>query len=124
MQKNLFFVSFLLVYIACSLFVATTVHSADIKDRMAARIPAINVLKDQGIIGENNQGYLEFRGGSTAEEQLITEENQDRGTVYGLIGKKQGAPPKLVGERRAMMIAEKGPASHWYQKPDGTWYQK
>ncbi len=35
MGKNLFFLSFLYVYIACALFMAATVHSADLPEDMA-----------------------------------------------------------------------------------------
>lgn len=35
MGKNLFFLSFLYVYIACTLFIAATVHSAGLPEDMA-----------------------------------------------------------------------------------------
>lgn len=124
MRKNIFFISSLFIFIACSLFMVTLAHTASIKDQMAARIPAINALKDQGVIGENNKGYLEYRGAGTPQRSLIEGENSDRSAVYAAIGKSQGASPVLVGERRANMIAENGQAGHWFQKPDGSWYQK
>ena len=124
MRKNLFFSSFFFVWIACTLFMAASVHSAGIKERMAGRIPAINALKDQGAIGENNKGFLEYRTGSKPQPQLVADENKDRGIVYGAISKQQGAPAALVGERRANMIVQKGKTGHWFQKPDGTWYTK
>lgn len=124
MRKNLLFSSFLFVFIACSLFIAASVHSAGIKERMASRIPAINALKDQGAVGENNKGFLEYRIGSKPQAQLIADENSDRALVYGAIAKQQGAPATLVGERRAKMIADNGSAGHWFQKSDGSWYRK
>jgi uncharacterized protein len=124
MRKNFFSISSLFIFIACSLFMVAVAHSASIKDRMAARIPAINALKDQGAIGENNKGFLEYRTGNKPQPQLVADENSDRGVVYQAISKQQGAPAALVGERRAAMIAENGQAGHWYQKPDGTWYKK
>ncbi len=124
MRKNFFFISSLFILIACSLFVVTIGHSASIKEQMAARIPAINALKDQGSIGENNKGFLEYRTGDTPQQALVQAENADRAAVYSAIGRSQGAPPALVGERRAKMIAEIGQAGHWHQKPDGSWYKK
>ncbi|MGB3224492.1 MAG: YdbL family protein [Desulforhopalus sp.] len=124
MRKNFFFISSLFIFIACSLFIVTIGHSASIKEQMAARIPAINALKDQGSIGENNKGFLEYRTGGTPQQALVEDENADRAVVYSAIGKSQGAPPALVGERRAKMIVENGQAGHWYQKPDGSWYKK
>ena len=93
MRKNFSFFSFLFVVIACSLFLATSIQAASIKDRMAGRIPAINSLKDQGTIGENNMGFLEYRTGSKPKQQLVADENKDRGAVYGAIAKKQGSRP-------------------------------
>jgi uncharacterized protein YdbL (DUF1318 family) len=124
MHKNLFLSSFLFVFIACMLFIASSVHSADIKERMAARIPAIDALKDQGTIGENNKGFLEYRTGNKPQQQLVAEENKDRALVYEAISKQQGAPTALVGERRAKMISDNGKAGQWFQKSDGTWFRK
>ncbi len=96
----------------------------EVKARMIARIPTINSLKNKGIIGENNQGFLEYRSDSKVQKKLIDAENADRALVYRVIGKKQGAPPALVGQRRAKQIARKGKAGQWFQKPDGSWYKK
>ena len=124
MHKNLFFSSFLLVFIACMLFIASSVHSADIKERMAGRIPAIDALKSQGIIGENSKGFLEYRTDSKPQQQLVAEENKDRALVYQAISRQQGAPADLVGERRAKMIFDNGQTGQWFQNPDGTWFKK
>ncbi|WP_218121731.1 YdbL family protein [Desulforhopalus singaporensis] len=90
---------------------------------MAARQPAITSLKDQGIIGENNSGFLEFLG-SKKDASTVAEENRDRGMVYDAIAKKQGVDAALVGARRAKMNAERGPKGHWFEKADGKWYKK
>ena len=124
MQKNIYHFSFLSVIFACIfLFTATTVYSASIKDRMVARIPTINSLKDQGVIGENSKGFLEFRG-AQKQAKTVADENKDRSTVYKAISQKQGVSPALVGERRAQMIAAKGKKGHLFQKPNGSWYKK
>lgn len=124
MRKNLFLISSLFLFLAGFIFMTTVVHSASIKEQMAARIPALNALKDQGVIGENNKGFVEYRTADKPEQALVQAENNDRAAVYAAIGKSQGASPALVGERRAAMIAENGQAGQWFQKPDGTWYKK
>lgn len=113
-----------LVVIFTLIFTCSILQAASIKDRMAARIPAINALKDNGIIGENNKGYLEFRTGNKADAATVTAENSDRKKVYAAIAKKEGAAANLVGQRRAKMIADKGKSGHWFQKADGQWYKK
>lgn len=124
MPKNICFMTFLYVFIACTLFIASSVHSASIKENMAARIPAINALKDQGIVGENNKGLLDFRSEDRQQQELVNAENRDRSAVYEAIGKSEGAAATLVGQRRAKKIAESGASGHWFQKADGTWIQK
>lgn len=102
---------------------ATTALAGSIKERMASRAPAITALKDKGIVGENNQGFLEFRG-TQAQSDLVAAENKDRAAVYQAIAKKTGTTPKLVGQRRAGKLAQTAHAGNWLQKPDGSWYQK
>jgi uncharacterized protein YdbL (DUF1318 family) len=122
MQKNAFLLSIFISLITVFLFVQAG-FSASIKERMAERIPAITSLKDSGVVGENNKGYLEFRGAKESE-QLVQDENNDRSVVYEAIAKKQGAAADLVGTRRAKMIAENGKTGQWFQKNDGSWYKK
>lgn len=107
-----------------SLFIVSISQADSVKERMAARIPAINSLMDEGLIGENNQGFLEYRSGARPQQDVVNGENQDRSAVYQAIAKNQGASATLVGQRRAQMIVEKGRAGRWYQKPDGSWFKK
>ena len=103
---------------------AVSVSAESIKDRMVTRLPAINTLKDKGLVGENKNGFLEFRTGKQEQQDVVAEENKDREAVYGAIAKKQGVSPALVGQRRAKQIADIGSSGHLFQKPDGTWYKK
>jgi uncharacterized protein YdbL (DUF1318 family) len=116
--------SIVLIVFSCFLLAVPAAYSASIKERMAARIPEINALKDQGLVGENNKGLLEYRTAKKPKQNLIANENKDRSTVYRAIAKSQGAPLELVAKKRAQMIAQNGAAGHWYQKPNGEWYQK
>jgi len=105
-------------------FMATFVQGADIKSRMQARLPQIIKLKSQGIIGENNQGLLEFRSGNKSGAKIVNAENSDRQKVYNAIAKQQGVSAKLVSQKRAQQIRGKAAAGEWLQKPDGQWYKK
>ncbi len=117
-------VSLLLFVFSLLTLNAWTAGAADIKEQMLGRLPAINALKDQGIIGEDSQGYLQFRGDDQSQKALLTAENQDRRAVYEAIAKKEGAQAGLVGQRRAQQIQEIGKAGQWFLKADGTWQQK
>jgi uncharacterized protein YdbL (DUF1318 family) len=101
-----------------------TAFSDDIKSRMIARLPVLKDLKAQGLVGENNQGYLEYRGSKHSHEDVVQAENQDRRSVYSAIAKQQGVTAELVGKQRAAQIAEKADAGEWLQNAAGKWYQK
>jgi uncharacterized protein YdbL (DUF1318 family) len=103
---------------------AGTAFSDDIKGRMIARLPVLKDLKAQGVIGENNQGYLEYRGFESPNKEVVQAENEDRQAVYSAIAKQQGATVELVGKQRAIQIAEKAGSGEWLQHATGTWYQK
>ena len=97
----------------------------DIKARMQQRLPTIVELKSEGLVGENNKGYLEFVPEAAKKQaNVVSAENKDRESVYGAIAKQQGATPQVVGERRAKQIAQKASSGSWLQDASGKWYRK
>ena len=104
--------------------VGATAFGGDIKSRMKQRLPRIIELKEAGIIGENNQGYLAFVGSQQTDAALVAAENQDRQRVYAAIAKQQGTTAELVGQRRAMQLAERAKAGEWIQNAAGAWIRK
>lgn len=98
--------------------------SKEIKARIKARLPLINALKADGIIGENNRGYLEFIRSNKPKADVVNAENSDRKQVYSAIAKQQGVTADLVGQRRAKQIAERTKPGQWIQNGSGNWYQK
>jgi len=96
----------------------------DIKARIKARRPIILELKAAGIIGENSAGYLEFRGSKKKNEDVVKAENSDRKIVYKKIGEKTGTTAEVVGQRRALKIAELAKPGDWLQNASGKWYKK
>lgn len=120
-QNSIAIVTLLVTAFLCSTLYA---QPADVKERMLARVPAINSLKDKGLVGENSSGFVEYRTDARPQQDLINAENQDRKAVYAAIAKKQNVDIGLVGQRRAKQIRDIGGAGHWFQKPDGSWYKK
>ena len=96
----------------------------EIKARMAERLPAIMELKQKGIVGENNQGLLEFVGAEKEKTDVVEAENKDRQVVYKAIAKKTGTTPEIVGQRRARQIAENAKSGEWLQDEAGQWKQR
>ena len=115
----------ILTLLAIGFFVlGVSAFADDIKARMKNRLPLIKQLKSQGIVGENNKGYLQFVGGNKAKADVVAAENKDRKTVYTAIAKQQGTTAELVGKRRALQIAKKAAPGEWVQDAGGKWIQK
>lgn len=96
-----------------------------VKARMEQRLSTVNVLKDRGVAGENNRGFLEARGAASGEDQrVISDENSDRRTVYAELAQQTGASADTVGRQRAQQIAGIAKRGHWIQDASGEWRQK
>jgi len=125
MKNNIFFVS---ISLSLSVLLITGAlafaGSNEIKERIKARLPVIDALKADGIIGENNRGYLEFIKNNKPKEDVVISENQDRKKVYSAIAKQQGTTADLVGKRRAKQITERAKPGQWIQDGSGNWHQK
>ena len=99
--------------------------AAELRDRMAQRLPGIDDLKARGAIGENNQGFLEVRdGGNASAPAVVSSENTDRTAVYALIAKETGSTPDAVGRARAKQIAANSRSGVWVQDESGAWKKK
>jgi uncharacterized protein YdbL (DUF1318 family) len=115
----------ILTFLIIGFFVlGATAFADDIKARMKNRLPEIKKLKAEGIVGEDNKGYLQFVGGNKAKADVVAAENKDRKTVYAAIAKQQGTTAELVGKRRALQIAKKANPGEWVQDASGKWIQK
>ena len=96
----------------------------DIKARMKNRLPVIKKLKSQGIVGEDNAGFLQFVGDKKASADVVAAENKDRQSVYEAIAKQQGTTAELVGRRRALQNEKRAEPGEWVQDASGQWQQK
>lgn len=107
----------------CLLTVTAFAESAgDIRRRMEQRLPQIDTLKAQEIVGENNRGLLEER--KTGAGSTVSDENRDREAVYALIAKETGASAEAVGRARAKQIAANSRGGVWVQDESGAWKKK
>jgi uncharacterized protein len=109
------------------IFCSSTASAEDdqaVLSRMKSRMPEIVELKSQGIIGENNDGFLELRVPNKDKEPIIKAENADRLFIYKIVAKKQGASVDRVGRLRALQIAQRANTDDWLEDDAGNWYQK
>jgi len=114
----------LILAIAAVLVFAASLPAQGIKERMKERLPVIAELKQQGIVGEDNRGYLAFVGDVKSHETLIEQENQDRKAIYTQIAAQQNTSISVVEKNRAFQLAERAAPGTYVQKPDGTWIRK
>lgn len=110
--------------IALSFVFCATGFSAGIKERMKQRLPQIVDLKNKGIIGETNTGYLGFITAKKEQQDMVAAENQDRKAIYTQIAKQQNVSIQLVQKRRAESLFSNGTAGHYYQNEAGAWIKK
>lgn len=107
----------------CLLTVSAFAESAaDIRRRMEQRLPQIDALKAQEIVGENNRGLLEERKAGAGS--VVSDENRDREAVYALIAKETGASADSVGRARAKQISSNSRSGVWVQDEAGAWKKK
>lgn len=95
-----------------------------VKARLEQRLPKIDELKAKGVVGENNRGLMELRGGDADAGDVVAAENRDRGIVYAEIAKQTRTTVEQVGRARARQIAGASAPGVWLQKDDGSWYRK
>lgn len=120
---------FRLVFLAVALALGTAAVAAQdlnaIRARMEQRVASVDALKDRGVAGETNRGYLEARGSASAgDQQVIGAENSDRGAVYAAIAAQTGTDAETVGRARAQRIAANSKSGVWIQDASGNWKQK
>jgi uncharacterized protein len=123
-MKNRIFVIWVLIFIVILFAISSVSFAQDIKARFKERLPKIIELKTKGIIGENNQGYLDFVNGVKQMQDVVDAENRDRRIVYEEIARKEGTTVQTVGQRRALQLRDLANPGHWVQDQAGRWYRK
>ena len=113
-----------LVAFGLTVVVARAQDLGAVKARIAQRLPKVDELKANGVLGENNRGFVEARGNDAAAGAVIGAENSDRETVYAALAKQTGTSAEQVGRARARQIASASAAGVWLQRDDGNWYKK
>lgn len=126
-RKLLHFITATIALIVATMVVTPSVHAQNlnqIKVNMEKRLPQIDKLKEQGALGENNQGYLEVREAKDNAAAIASVENTDRKTVYEAIAKQQKTTAEAVGKARARQIAQSSKPGVWIQDEKGGWKKK
>jgi uncharacterized protein YdbL (DUF1318 family) len=122
MKARLFVFFAALCFLTVSAFAES---AADLRHRIEQRLPQIDALKEQEVLGENNRGFLEERKTGTPNgASIVADENRDREAVYAQIAKQTGATVDSVGRARAKRIAANSRPGVWVQDEAGRWIKK
>lgn len=93
-------------------------------DARKARFPEIKLLKTQGLIGENNRGYVEALNGGKEVTKLVAAENKDRRNVYEAIVEQNNLGPEALETVEivfARVQREKAEPGEKVQDASGRW---
>ena len=120
-RRTFAFLMVMMLVAPASLLAAT---KEEIVERQAERLPELSKLKQQGVIGETSEGYLDFVEARTDKaSKLVNEENADRRELYELIAEETGATTEVVAKRTAKRYFERAKKGE-FLKEGGKWRRK
>jgi uncharacterized protein YdbL (DUF1318 family) len=94
------------------------------------RMQEIQNLKNDLVIGENRNGYLEIRKTpddtkyATYAKQVTDAENADRSALYEAKAKEKGVSSAFIEREAAEGWRDRAFPKEWIQSIEGTWQQK
>lgn len=116
--------SLLLAVFYTSAVVAQAASIDQAKAGMRERVPAIDKLKEAGVVGEANTGLLAVRTPDAEAEKVVAAENADRAVLFAELAKKTGGTSESAGKEFARQLARASKPGVWVQREDGGWYKK
>ena len=100
-------------------------NQAEIRERIAERVPQVRALWATKLVGEANNGYLKVLGNITSEQaKIIQEENADRKQLYIIVSQRHGDALEAIEKSNAPKIHAQVPAGTMIQTPGGQWIEK
>ena len=123
--KLIFFVTLIALFvIPASTLLAANAKKDELKKRFQERYPAIRELKEKGVVGETDEGYLDWVGKKDSKStQLVDDENSDRKELYALLAKETHESPENVAKHAAQRNFEKAKVGE-YLKVGSKWHKK
>ncbi len=90
------------------------------------RYDALQQLKQQGKVGENNRGYVEAFSGEADVQGIVAAENADRKIIYQTIATQNNLKDAIgtIEKVFAQTQREKAGPGEKIQSDDGSWMTK
>ena len=104
--------------------------SLEIAANRRLRSGEIQQLKNDGIVGENRDGYLDLRSKPADPKYLayaqsvVNAENADRSFLYLANAQAQNKPLEMIERDYAQLWSDRAFPGEWVQKENGTWIRK
>jgi uncharacterized protein YdbL (DUF1318 family) len=104
--------------------------SLEIAANRRLRSGEIQQLKNNAIVGEDRDGYLDLRKPPSDPKYLqyaqgiISDENADRAYLYLSNAQAQNKPLEMVESDYAQLWSDRAFPGEWIQKENGSWIQK
>lgn len=95
-------------------------------DHRRNRFEKLRELKARGIVGENNQGYVEVLADEPDAQSIIEAENRDRQVVYTTVEKQNNLTNAMATIEKvfAQVQREKAQPGDKIQDENGQWLTK
>jgi uncharacterized protein YdbL (DUF1318 family) len=90
----------------------------------------IQQLKNDGVVGEDRDGYLDIKNPPKDPKYLayaqgiMSAENADRSFLYLTNAQAQNKPLEMIESEYAQLWSDRAFPGEWIQKENGTWTQK
>jgi hypothetical protein len=104
--------------------------SLEIAANRRLRSGQIQQLKNDGVVGEDRDGYLVLRKRPADPKYLayaqgvVEAENADRSFLYLTNAQTQNKPLEMIESEYAQLWSDRAFPGEWIQKENGTWTQK
>jgi uncharacterized protein YdbL (DUF1318 family) len=106
--------------------------SLEIAANRRLRSGQIQQLKNDGVVGEDRDGYLDMSMKKPPTDPkylayaqgIVSAENADRSYLYLTNAQTQNKPLELVEREYAQLWSDRAFPGEWIQKENGTWIQK
>ena len=104
--------------------------SLEVAANRRLRSGEIQVLKNNGVVGEDRDGYLAMRKEPTDPkflkyaQDILSAENADRAFLYLSNAQAQNKPLEMVEKDYAQLWDDRAFPGEWIQKENGQWTQK
>ncbi len=96
-------------------------------DGRRERFDQLRTLKEQGLIGENNKGYIQLLTDDPQAEGLVEAENKDRQFIYKIIVEQNNLPADSLSTIETVFAQEqreRAKPGDKIQEPNGNWVAK